>query len=471
MTAYPHIAERLFGRAHAIDPGAMRAIMESGVARRIISGADKSVDDKQLGKGIKARRARMAALANGEAVAVGDSFGYGLTRDGIAIVPVRGVLAQRFDWLASLCGWTTYEGLIEVFDAMLNDYRVKGTLLDVESPGGECSSMLDCADVILAARERMPVWSVANSYAASAAYALAGSAEHLMVPRLGQVGSIGAVAVHIDQSAADQAEGLKYTAVYSGARKIDGWDHAPLDPTAKDSLQAHVDHARNLFAQLVGKQGRISSQQALATEAATYSDQDAVDAGLADAVGTFDDALAQLTELAARGPRTSAIAAESSAVLSNRRSLMDDKNKAAAAEAQAKADLETKVKTEADAKVVADAKAQADVKAAAEAAAVTAAAKAAADAKAVAEANAYTIEMITQTLDLCSLAGSPISKANEFIAAKTPLDKVRASLLADKAKASDAGQTVTTAAAPAVNAGWDKAVEDVNKTYGIASKK
>lgn len=466
MVAYPHIAERLFGRAHAIDPTAMRSIMESGVARRVIAGDDQRLDDKQLGKSVKARRARLAAVSNGEAVNVGDSFGYGLTRDGIAIVPVCGVLAQRFDWLAALCGWTTYEGLTEVFDAMLNDYRVKGILLDVESPGGEVSGMLDCADVILAARDLKPVWAVANSYAASAAYALAGSAEQLFIPRLGQVGSIGAVAVHIDQSVADQADGLKYTAVYSGARKIDGWDHAPLDPTARDQLQAHVDHARDLFTQLVGSQGRISASDALATEAAQYSDQAAVDAGLADAIGTFDDALSQLTELAAGRPRNSVTTAAASPAVLTEETIMNDKTKAGLLAGSASvAALSAAAPVAEAAPVAAAAPLAAPI-----AAAAPAAAPLVAPSVATPVVETYGVDAITATLDLCALAGVSIARANEFIAAKAPIEKVRASLLAAKAEASDAHKTVGAVAAPVANAGWDAAVEAVNKQYGIAPK-
>ena len=37
-TAYPHVADRLFGRAHAIEPNAFRALIEFPAGRRIIAG-------------------------------------------------------------------------------------------------------------------------------------------------------------------------------------------------------------------------------------------------------------------------------------------------------------------------------------------------------------------------------------------------------------------------------------------------
>jgi len=292
--AYPHCADRLFGRALAIEPNALRAIVEGPMGRRILSG--ERLDDQEVMPGAKATRSQRLAMTNAIPVQVANGCGeYALTDEGIAIVSIMGVLSQRFDWLAALCGWATYEGLAATFDAALADYRVRAILMDVDSPGGEAAGMPDAADLILSARAQKPVWAVANTFAASAAYALAGSASKLYVPRLALVGSIGAVCVHVDQSAQDAAYGERYTAIYSGQRKIDGWEHAALSADAKASFQSGVDHCRDQFAELVGRQGRMTKAQAIATEAAIYHDQEAVAAGLADRVGSFDQAMADLT--------------------------------------------------------------------------------------------------------------------------------------------------------------------------------
>ncbi len=293
--AYPHIAERLFGRPHAIEPEALRAIIESPLAKRIISG--EPFTSKAGKKGRNVRRDRLAAVASAEEVRSNDGIiNYGLTADGIAIVPIAGVLSRRFDWLASACGFTTYDGLGATLADIQDNFRVRGVLLDVDSPGGEAAGMLDIADAILAARDKTPVWAVANTLAASAAYALAGSAETLYLPRLAQVGSIGCAIIHVDQTASDKASGLAYTAIFSGSRKMDGWGHAPLSEAARSSAQADADHVREQFAALVGRQGRMSAQSAMATEAEVYSDNSAIEAGLADRIGTFSDALTALTE-------------------------------------------------------------------------------------------------------------------------------------------------------------------------------
>ena len=54
-----------------------------------------------------------------------------------------------------------------------------------------------------------PVWAVANDSAFSAAYAIGAAANRLIVSETGGVGSIGVIALHIDQSVKDANEGYR----------------------------------------------------------------------------------------------------------------------------------------------------------------------------------------------------------------------------------------------------------------------
>lgn len=454
--AYPHIAERVFGRAHPIEPAAFRAIVESPLARKILAGESEQAK-KGKGRAKTARDVRREALASlteGEWVRQsGGMVEYFVTRDGVAIVPVVGVLSARFDWLAALCGWTTYEGLSATFDAIADDYRVKASLMDAESVGGEAAGMLDCADKIIAARKMKPVWAVANAYAYSAAYGVVGSAETLFVPRLCKVGSIGAMCVHVDQSGADKEMGFRYTAIYSGERKIDGWAHAPLSDDARTALQSGVDYCRDQFAELVGRQGRMSKAEALATEADVFHDQPAVDAKLADRVGSFEQALQELTERVAERPRgTSNTAA-----------------RAANSGEQAMADKPAEQATDPKAPPAAGAttdKPATDPKATPPAAA-SEAPKEKADKcpdcgrnyEPDKKEDAAQASVAGSILDLCAVAGASAEDARKMIAAKMSVAQVREALTAKAAAASDAARIDTTKDVTAANGpSWDKVI-------------
>ncbi|MBW7965310.1 S49 family peptidase [Bradyrhizobium sp. BR 10261] len=478
--AYPHVAEQLFGRAHAIEPNALRAIIEGPFGQRVLTG--ERIDIKESRKVAKAQREeRLSAITEAEPVRANSGLTeYALTREGVAIMSVSGALSKRFDWLAAACGFTTYEGLGASIDAALADYRVRAILFDVDSPGGSVDSLLDLADKILAARQQLPVWAIANSVAASAAYALAGSAERLYLPRLAMVGSIGAVMMHTDRSAQDQASGIKYSAIFSGSQKINGWDHTSLSPDARAWMQDRVDHCRQMLAELVGRQGRMTADAALATEAAVYSDSAAVEAGLADGVANFDDVLTELTELISgqspSSPRTAAAAANRghATMTTQKTQMLASASPTAIANAQAAAPA-PEAKTD---------PAQAAVTHAPPAPAA-AAAKSAPGAKcsscgqimpgeeedddetSAAAPGTYTVEMALETMDLCAIAKVPAADAKAFVAAKTPIADVRAALTRRAADAANA-TAVDGTAKPAgkvetdVAAAWDSVVGEIN---------
>src|SRR5215471_12451350 len=478
--AYPNVADRLFGRAHAIEPNALRAIIEGPVGQRVLAGERIEVHaGKKAAKA--ARHGRAFASVEVEQVRSSDGMSeYALTRDGVAILQVAGVISKRFDWLAAACGFATYEGLGASLQSALSDYRVRAILLDVDSPGGQVDGMLDLADQILAARSKMPVWSVANSVATSAAYALAGSAEKLYLPRLAQVGSIGAVMIHIDQSAQDQARGLKYSAVFSGTRKMDGWDHAALSTEARAAFQGRVDHCRDALCDLVGRQGRMSAKDALATEAAVYSDSDAVEAKLADGIRTFDEVLASLTAQVSQNSQTrmAAVAANTgaSAMTTQKDQMLSGASPTAIATAHKPATIEAPAAPEpvASARVVASAPVVAAAAAKpmpGETCATCGLVMPTDDDDMPADPNAsapgYTVEMAMETMDLCAIAKVAVSDAKAFVRAKTSIATVRSELARRAADATDALAVDGTskpagAAETAVAVAWDSVVQEIN---------
>lgn len=125
----------------------------------------------------------------------------------------------------------------------------------------------------------------------------------MFLSRTAGVGSIGVIALHADQSGKDAQEGVRYTAVFAGARKNDRNPHAPPSDEALATLQAEVDRVYGLFVAAVAQHRGLTPERVRATEAGLFFGQDAVAAGLADGLATREDALAQLTAtLAAASP-------------------------------------------------------------------------------------------------------------------------------------------------------------------------
>lgn len=221
---------------------------------------------------------------------------YTFSSNGIAVIPVLGTLVRRTIGLEAQSGLTSYVSLEDQLDAALNDASIKGILLDIDSPGGESGGVFDLADKIYAARAIKPIWASVNEDAFSAAYAIAAAAEQIYIPRTGGVGSIGVIAMHLDESKAEEEAGLTYTAVFAGARKNDMSPHEPLSDPARAQLQTEVKRVYKILTGSIARMRGIDQTDVEKTEAALYFGENALTVGLADRIGTFSDALHALTQ-------------------------------------------------------------------------------------------------------------------------------------------------------------------------------
>ena len=201
----------------------------------------------------------------------------------ISVVPVYGSLVNRTHGLDAMSGLTTYDSIRNDFRAALES-NSKAILLDIDSYGGEASGVMDLSDDIFQARGQKPIYALANEAAFSAAYAIASGADKIFLSRTGHVGSIGVIAVHKDQSVANEKAGLKYTTIFKGDRKADLSPHAPLSDEGKAILEEEVSEHYDLFTQTVARNRGLKVAEVIATQAGMFMGQKAVDRGLADEI-------------------------------------------------------------------------------------------------------------------------------------------------------------------------------------------
>ena len=272
MFDLPHVASRVFGTPLMIARAKLEVIL-GVLGPRFAGGRAEPVDP-----------------------AVDPAPQTSITVERIAVVSVIGTLVARSGYLDAASGLLAYGDIGGAIASAMDDPSVRGVVLDVDSPGGEVGGLFDLVDQIRAikAGTDKPLWAVANESALSAAYAIASTADRLYVTQTGEVGSVGVVAVHVDESGADAKAGLSWTFVFAGESKIDGNAHEPLSARARTTIQADVDHLYVDFCSLVASNRGISSETARRTNAAIYRGNLAVRAGLADRVGTLDLAIAEM---------------------------------------------------------------------------------------------------------------------------------------------------------------------------------
>ncbi|MDQ2963225.1 MAG: S49 family peptidase, partial [Pseudomonadota bacterium] len=139
----------------------------------------------------------------------------------IAVLPMYGIVAQRGGGVDDVSGpgvmsTTRFAAALR---AALADETIGGIVIDVDSPGGSVYGVQELADEIYAARAQKPIYAVANTLAASAAYWLGSAASEFYVTPSGEVGSIGVYAAHEDWSKALDIAGIKTTLISAGQHK------------------------------------------------------------------------------------------------------------------------------------------------------------------------------------------------------------------------------------------------------------
>lgn len=234
----------------------------------------------------------LIALANGADMKplrrlAGGELPFTMTADGTAVISILGPLSNR-GWFGS-----SYAGVQAQLAAARGNAAVKSVLLDIESPGGQAAGAPETAAAVRSLAAAKPVVALVNGMAASAAYLIASGAGRIVTTPSGLSGSIGVAILHADFSRALDKAGITPTIIFAGARKADGRPYAPLSDRARTDLQREVDQLYGLMVESVAAGRKHLSATAIrATEARVFLGADAVKAGLADEVGTFESALA-----------------------------------------------------------------------------------------------------------------------------------------------------------------------------------
>jgi signal peptide peptidase SppA len=315
---YPHLWARLYGAPLLIYPDKAKVIEEVFRSHVLGTGmpSPKAMDDYPAEtpgqRAARVQKEREQTYA-GIALMNKPEKPYAVTSAGIALIPVIGSLVQRGSWIDAMSGLSSYDRITSLVEAAVADQDVRGILLEIDSPGGEASGIVEMASRIREASTKKPTWAAANGMAYSAAYWVAASAERVYAPITGGVGSIGAVALHVDQSKRDKQMGYTYTFVHAGAKKVDLNSHQELSDRGRARLQSEVDRFYGLFVSDVAKDRGLSAEAVRATQAGLLTPTEAKDGGFIDGIATLRETVALLEQRLQQQPQAGMTGARMSA--------------------------------------------------------------------------------------------------------------------------------------------------------------
>lgn len=221
-------------------------------------------------------------------------------RDRVAIIPVSGSISKRTGFLSFLFGGASIDRIRADIDAALSDRRVAAVLLYVDSPGGRVNGVSELAEYIYKAREQKPFVAFSDGQMTSAATWIGSAANEKIISPTAQEGSIGVLTLHADFSKMDEKMGIKFTYLTAGKYKALGNDAEPLSKEAREMIEARLSETYDVFVSAMAKY-RGADEETVREEMAegrVFVGRQAVDAGLADKLGSLEDAVEAAMRLA-----------------------------------------------------------------------------------------------------------------------------------------------------------------------------
>lgn len=252
--------------------------------------------------------AKAAAAAPDER---GEGGGMRVERD-VAIIPIRGVIAQRASVVDPACGGagTSVEHIRRDLQAALANDAVRAIVLEVDSPGGSVAGLADLAADLREARGRKPIVAHTDGMMASAAYWLASQADAVYATRDAQVGSVGVIASFLDNHRALADRGLDPVVIKSTPGKGGVQSNGTFGDANRQAVQQSVDAFHAMFVADVAAGRRIDDAKASSMgDGSVTMGPDAQARGFIDAVRPFAAAVRHARSLAKNSNAAPAAAA------------------------------------------------------------------------------------------------------------------------------------------------------------------
>jgi signal peptide peptidase SppA len=209
----------------------------------------------------------------------------------IAIINISGPITQRISgWMKEMCGMTDLDDMTRAFKDAEASPRIRGILLNIDSPGGSVTGVPEFGNLI--ANCRKPVVAFTDSMCDSAAYWIAAGAKEIVATESASVGCIGVYMAYLDQSKRMEMNGLDVELFKTGTFKGMGYPGTSLTEEHRALMQAEVNDIHAWFTGHVNAHRAVSGEDTF--QGQDFTGREALKRGLVDMVGSFDDAMNEL---------------------------------------------------------------------------------------------------------------------------------------------------------------------------------
>lgn len=224
----------------------------------------------------------------------------------VGIIKIEGSLVPGEAGFLRYFGITGYGDIKAAVLEGIADKGAKSLMVYSDSGGGSVAGVEDAEAFIRSASMVKPM-NAFSEFSASAAYWLTSAAGHITAASTSINGSLGVIRVVTEYSKAFEKEGITKTVMRAGRYKALGNPYEPLSEDGKAEIQAKLDDLYQLFMGTVARNRgttAIIADQVMG-QGREFLGKRGLDAGLVDAIGDLEDALAYAKAnrtLAARKP-------------------------------------------------------------------------------------------------------------------------------------------------------------------------
>jgi signal peptide peptidase SppA len=213
----------------------------------------------------------------------------------VAIYKIQGPLMKQ-DQTCGPKGMDTMTAELQSLDANTN---VDAIVLQMDSPGGTVSGTESLARTIAAMKK--PVVAYVDGTMASAAYWIGSSAKHIMMGgRTSAVGSIGTMLSMADVKPVLEKAGVKFHTIRATRSTDKNADFELAMQGSYDNLRTKLlDPLNKAFTETIegNRTGKIDLEKEDVLTGKMYLGKQAIKAGLADSMGSLQDAVAMARKL------------------------------------------------------------------------------------------------------------------------------------------------------------------------------
>lgn len=212
---------------------------------------------------------------------------YNLYSNQIAVIEIKGEI-------------TSFVEITKQMRIAIEDPKIKAIVLRVNSPGGRVQSVKEIREYVnLARRSGKPVVSLIEDYSTSGAYYICSASDYIYSHRNSITGSLGVIAIWIDESSKLEEEGVKVWVWKAGKFKDVGVPWRSPTPEEQRLLnQVTLEVYNELIEDIAEGRNLTVEYVKQFANGGSFDGEFAVEKGFADEIGDYFDALNKAAELA-----------------------------------------------------------------------------------------------------------------------------------------------------------------------------